>query len=136
MKTAGYSVTPLSKKLGIKTGFKVKTVNAPDYYLKLFSDFPEGVEFYSDKKTKKNFIHLFAKSVNEFEKNFPLLKNEITFDGMIWVSWYKKSSGIKTDLNEKIIRDTGLKLGLVDIKVCAVDDFWSALKFVIPVKNR
>ena len=133
---AGYSSTPLAKKLGIKNGFKIRLINAPDYYFDLFTDLPGDIKILTDKKSKKNFIHLFAKTLNEFEKHIHELKNEIEPDGIIWVSWYKKSAKIPTDTTEDKIRDTALSIGLVDIKVCAVDDVWSGLKLVIPVKQR
>jgi hypothetical protein len=132
----GYSATPLAKKLGIKPGFKMRLINAPDHYFDLFTDMPSDVQLLNDKKSKKNFIHFFAKDVKTYEAHVHDLKNEIEQDGMIWVSWYKKSSKISTDLTEDIIRNTALSIGLVDVKVCAVDDVWSGLKLVIPIKNR
>ncbi len=133
---AGYSATPLAKKLGIKNGFKIRLINEPDYYFKLFTDLPIDIKILTDKKSKKNFIHLFVKTSNDLEKHIHHLKNEIEPDGMIWISWYKKSSKIPTDVTEDKIRNTALSIGLVDIKVCAIDDVWSGLKLVIPVKNR
>ncbi len=133
---AGYSSTPLAKKLGIKNGFKIRLINQPDYYFNLFTDLPNDIKILTDKKSKKNLIHLFVKTLNEFEKTIHELKNEIEPDGIIWVSWYKKSAKILTDVTEDKIRDTALSIGLVDIKVCAVDEIWSGLKLVIPVKDR
>ena len=136
MPTAGYSQTPLAKKLGIKQGYRIKLVNAPAYYSELFTDMPDQVIIDNDGKQKKNFIHFFTKGLDELANSLPQLKKEIVPDGIIWVSWPKKSSAVQTDVSENIIRDIGLKNGLVDIKVCAVDETWSALKFVIPVKDR
>lgn len=136
MKPSGYSGTPLAKKLGIKDGFKVRLINQPEYYFDLFTDMPEEVTFLDDKKTKKNFIHFFTKSAKELEKNIVALRSEIEPDGMIWVSWPKKASKIDTDVTEDMIRHLALSNGLVDIKVCAVDEVWSGLKLVIPVKDR
>jgi hypothetical protein len=133
---AGYSATPLAKKLDIKPGFKMRLINAPDHYFGLFTDMPSDVQLLEDKRAKKNFIHLFAKDVKTYETHIRELKNEIEQDGMIWVSWYKKSAKIPTDLSEDIIRNTALFIGLVDVKVCAVDDVWSGLKLVIPLKDR
>ena len=133
---AGYSATPLAKKLGIKPGFKMRLINAPDYYFDLFTDLPSNIRILKDKKAKKNCIHFFVTGIAALEKNISALKNEIEQDGIIWVSWYKKSSRIATDVTEHKIRETALALGLVDIKVCAIDEFWSGLKLVIPVKNR
>jgi hypothetical protein len=133
---SGYSATPLAKKLGIKPGFKMRLINAPDYYFELFTDIPGDVQLLNDKKSKKNFIHLFAKDAKTYKADIHNLKNEIEQNGMIWVSWYKRSAKIPTDLTEDIIRNTALSIGLVDVKVCAVDDIWSGLKLVIPLKNR
>jgi len=133
---SAYSSTPLAKKLGIKNGFRIRLINEPDYYFNLFTDLPNDIKILADKKPKKNFIHLFVKTLSEFEKYIHELKNEIEADGIIWVSWYKKSAKIPTDVTEDKIRATALSIGLVDIKVCAVDEVWSGLKLVIPVKER
>ena len=136
MKTAGYSGTLLAKKLGIKEKYKIRLVNEPVYYLQLFTDMPVNVEIVADKKIKKNFIHFFALNAKDLHKNILPLKNEIEPNGIIWISWPKKASGIITAVSEDLIRNTALANGLVDIKVCAVDETWSALKLVIPVKER
>jgi hypothetical protein len=136
METAGYSGTPLAKKLGIKEGFNIRIVNAPDYYFNLFSDFPKAIKMLNDPETKKNFIHYFTKEAAELEQDIQSLRKEIYPDGMIWISWPKKASKITTDLSDQIVRELALANGLVDIKVCAVDTIWSGLKFVIPVKDR
>ena len=133
---AGYSSTPLAKKLGIKPGFKMRLINAPDFYFELFADMPDDVNILTDKKIKKNFIHLFVKKPGDLEKYIFEIKNEIEQDGIIWISWYKKSSKIPTDVTEDKIREIALANGLVDIKICAVDNVWSGLKLVIPVKKR
>jgi hypothetical protein len=136
IKPSGYSGTPLAKKLGIKSGFRIKLVNQPNYYFELFDDLPADIKVLNDIKSKKNFIHYFAKSATQLIKDIKSIKNEIEPDGMIWISWSKKTSGIQSDVTENLVRETGLKNGLVDIKVCAVDEIWSGLKFVIPVKDR
>jgi hypothetical protein len=136
MKPSGYSGAPLAKKLGIKPGFKCHLINPPEHYFELFTDMPDAVSFLSDKKAKKNFIHLFTKSAKELEKNITSLRAEIEPDGMIWVSWPKKASKIETDITENEVRNLALTNGLVDVKVCAVDDVWSGLKLVIRVKDR
>jgi hypothetical protein len=136
MKTAGYSGPPLTKKLGIKEGFIIKLVNEPVYYLSLLTDLPENIRFVNDKKTKKDIIHFFTKETEELYKNIVPMKNEIEQNGMIWISWPKKAAKIETDITEDIIRDLALRNGLVDVKVCAVDEIWSGLKLVIPVKDR
>lgn len=136
MKTTGYSGTPLAKKLGIKEGFNIRIVNQPDHYFDLFEDFPENINIRNEKKTKKDFIHFFTTQAKELNKDLFSLKKEIVPNGMIWISWPKKSSGMITDITEDVIRQLALAKGLVDIKVCAVDEVWSGLKLVIPVKDR
>lgn len=136
MQTAGYSGTPLAKKLGIKDGFNIKLINPPKYYLKLFSDFPADTKIIKDNKTKVDFVHFFSTNAEELNIKISALKNQLQPAGMLWVSWYKKSANIPTDVTEDIIRSIALKNGLVDIKVCAVDEKWSGLKLVIPVKDR
>lgn len=133
---AGYSGTPLAKKLGIKSASVVMLVNAPEYYMQLFSDMPAGVHFIDDIALKKNLIHFFTGSLEEFKKDLPRLMQQMKPDGMIWVSWPKKASKVITDVTEDLIRNYALSIGLVDIKVCAVDEVWSGLKLVIPVKDR
>jgi Protein of unknown function (DUF3052) len=136
MATSGYSSTPLSKKLGIKDHFVLSVVNPPDHYFQLFTELPGNIEWVEDPKKKKDLIHYFAKEERGLVKDLLLLKSQIRENGMIWISWPKKASGVKTDLTEDLIRSHALKSGLVDIKVCAVDETWSGLKLVIPVKDR
>jgi len=130
----GYSKTPLAKKLGIKPGFRLKLVNAPDHYFDLFTDMPESVD--KDSKGKMDMVHFFTKDEKELVRLLPKFKTDIMQNGMIWVSWPKKSAKVITDVSENMIRDVALGIGLVDIKVCAVDDVWSGLKLVIPVSDR
>jgi len=136
MDTSGYSGTALAKKLGIKQDYKIKLVNPPDHYFDLFSDLPENVQQVSNTKSKKNLIHFFVSQISKLKAGIPVLKKEIESNGCIWVSWPKKASKIPTDVTEKEVRQIGLENGLVDIKVCAVDDIWSGLKFVIPLSDR
>jgi hypothetical protein len=136
METAGYSGTPLTKKLGIKSGFHISLVNAPEYYLQLFADLPAELYFENKGDIKIDFIHFFTNSKDEFTSLLPLLKDRIKANGMIWVSWPKKASKVPTDITEDIIRNYAIEIGLVDIKVCAVDEIWSGLKLVIPTKDR
>jgi hypothetical protein len=133
---AGYSGTPLAKKLGIKPGFEIKLLNAPEYYFELFTDLPAGLSVNQNTTAKKDFIHFFTKQKEEYLTVLPELILELKPAGMIWVSWPKKSSKVATDVTEDIIRNYALQIGLVDIKVCALDDIWSGLKLVIPVKDR
>ena len=132
---AGYSATPLAKKLGIKEGFKIRIVNQPANYFELFTKMPEKLRILTDKKIKKNLIHYFTRQAEDLYKDIVFLRNEIEQDGSIWISWPKKASKVPTDITEDIIRDLALANGLVDIKVCAVDETWSGLKLVIPVKT-
>jgi hypothetical protein len=132
----GYSGTPLAKKLGIKSGFHIRLINAPENYPMLFTDLPAELYFENEAAVKIDFIHLFTKSKDEYTALLPKLKERIKSNGMIWVSWPKKASKVPTDTTEDIIRNFALQTGLVDIKVCAVDDIWSGLKLVIRVKDR
>ena len=136
MSTAGYSGTPLAKKLGLKEGFVIQLVNPPPYYFELFTDLPNGLTENDNPNTPKHFIHFFTKSIQELDKELPKLKLALSQNGCIWISWPKKASKVATDLDGNIVRKTGLDTGLVDIKVCAVDTIWSGLKFVIPVRDR
>ena len=136
MATAGYSGTPLLKKLGIKPEMKVLLINNPDDYYKILE------ADISDQLCKKNetpeFIHLFVKNSSEFEAAMKKLKPFCRQNPnlTIWVSWYKKAAKIETDITEDVIRNYALKNDLVDVKVCAVNDIWSGLKLVVPVAKR
>jgi len=134
---SGYSGTPLVKKLGIKPGFKILPVYQPDYYFNLLEGLPEDVqsiEYESDQIA--DFIHLFVKDEKILLHELPKLKNRMAINGMLWISWPKKSSKVPTEVDETLVRKSGLNTGLVDIKICAVDDIWSGLKFVYRVKDR
>ena len=131
---AGYSGTPLVKKIGIKPGHRVWFVGEPAAFRKELGRLPEGVVSSDDKNV--DVIVGFAPSRAALEKHLRAAKSKMAQDGMFWAAWPKKASGVATDLNENIVREIGLKAGLVDVKVCAVDETWSGLKFVIPVKNR
>jgi len=135
MKSAGYSGTPLSKKLGIRENSSIAVMHAPVPYTDLFDHFPENVRISSDH-SPKDLIHYFTTSSKQLVKDMYVLKKGITQDGCIWISWPKKSSKVPTDINEDLIRNIAIQNGLVDIKVCAVNETWSALKLVIPVKDR
>jgi hypothetical protein len=132
----GYSGTPLPKKLGIKAGFRVMLMNCPaEVRLELNAELGT-CEIVSDGKTPLDFAMLFTKSKPALAKEFQRITKRLAPSGMLWVSWPKKSSGVVTDLDENIIREIGLAAGLVDVKVCAVTDVWSGLKFVRRVKDR
>jgi len=133
---AGYSGTALLKKLGIKQGFKVCFIGEPMTYIEDLGPLPLGVKKVALSKGPLDLIHLFAPGRAIYEKQLLAAKKALAPHGMIWASWTKKSSKIVTDLTEEHVRNFALKNGLVDIKVCAVDETWSALKLVIPVKDR
>ena len=136
MATAGYSGTPLMKKLGIKAEMRVLLINKPDDYYKLLET------DIKDQSIKKNeppdFVHLFVKNTKEFETEMKKLKSVYKQNPniTIWVSWYKKAAKIETDVTEDVIRNYALRNDLVDVKVCAVSDIWSGLKLVVPVAKR
>jgi hypothetical protein len=132
---AGYSGTPLVKKLGIKPDHRLGLVGAPKGFAKELVDLPATVKAVGDRAEAEVAI-VFANSLAEFQARFAAAAKRMTTAGMIWAAWPKKASGIQSDLDESKIRDYGLSIGLVDIKVCAINETWSGLKFVIPVKDR
>lgn len=137
MPTAGYSGTPLVKKLGIKPGFAILIKNEPAAYWDWIAPIPEDLTVVQrSRKRGVDFIHLFVKRRKDFENDFVKLKDQLTNTGMLWVSWPKKSSKVPSDLDETIIRNYGLAKGLVDVKVCAIDETWSGLKFMYRIKDR
>jgi hypothetical protein len=134
---AGYSGTPLTKKLGIKEGFRVGLVNSPKGFQKELEGLPEDVSISTERLAKSlDLIMFFVDSEKALKKEFPRLAQKLVSDGMIWVAWPKKSSAVETDLSFDNVQRTGLQAGLVDVKICAVNDIWSGLKFVYRVKDR
>jgi len=133
---AGYSGTPLPQKLAIKPGLTVVTINAPANYRRLLGQIPDSVTFSERLKSGSSFVHLFTSRRSEMQKKMSILRDKISDNGAIWVSWPKESSGISTDVTEDVIREIALPLGFVDIKVCAVDETWSGLKLMIRRENR
>ena len=132
----GYSGTPLPKKLGIKEGFRVSFTNAPWDVVAELKPSLEKCRFADGAKSPLDLAMIFATSAASLTKNFKRAAKQLTPSGMLWISWPKKSSGVATDLNENVVRDIGLAAGLVDVKVCAVTDVWSGLKFVRRLKDR
>lgn len=132
----GYSGTPLAKKLGIKDSFRVALLHVPDDVKTELRDAFAKCQVSKLESGQLDFIFLFAKSVAGLERELVPAAKALAPAGLLWVSWPKKASGVATDLTEDVIRNSGLDAGLVDIKVCAVTEIWSGLKFVIPVKNR
>lgn len=133
---AGYSGTPLQKKLGIKPGHRLYVVNAPAEYFNWISPLPEDVKVLRKVATELDMIHWFIQDQSAFKKQFDAMKKALAKNGMLWVSWPKKASKVPTDLDENIIREYSLDHGLVDVKVCAVSDVWSGLKLVYRLKDR
>ncbi len=134
--TTGYSGTPLVQKLGIKSGFTVLTIGAPDDYTALLGD-PYDIKIIADKPAgRPDMIHFFTNTRDALFARLAEMRNVIYPDGAIWVSWYKKASKLPTEITEDTIREAAIPLGLVDIKVCAVDEKWSGLKLVIRKENR
>lgn len=134
--SSGYSGTPLVKKLGIQEGFLLLFINQPAHYFDLVGKFPNHTRIVDSEKAGVDFVHLFAHDAKSLRILLPRAKNCIVKNGMIWVSWPKKSSKVPTDLDENIIREYALEIGLVDVKVCAVDEVWSGLKLVYRLKDR
>ena len=138
MPTPEYSQKPIYQKLGLKTGDTLKLINAPNNYPEILSETPENIQYIpeADTLTQVNIIHFFPQSIEDYEIQINNLKNQILPNGTIWVSWDKTKSKLPHQLNENIIRDTALALGLVDVKVCSVSDTWSGLKLVWRKENR
>ena len=133
---AGYSKTPLVKKLGIKPGFRLIILNAPKNYGQTLGELPANVTVADTLVGPFDFIHFFITQREALVNEFPRLKQALAPDGMLWISWPKRSAKVETDLTEDIIRAVGLDNGLVDVKVAAVDEVWSGLKFVYRLKDR
>jgi hypothetical protein len=135
--TAGYSGKPLAAKLGLKAGHRLLLRNVPDNYLaELLGELPAEVTVTDEADGHFDVIHFFTRESQALREQFPILKAHLTQAGAVWISWPKGSSKVPTDLNENLIREIGLDAGLVDVKVAAVDAVWSALKFVIRLKDR
>jgi hypothetical protein len=134
---AGYSGTPLVKKLGFKEGFRAGLVNPPKGFQKELAPLPNEVRMSVGSLTKPlDLIILFADSQKMLKKEFPRSARKLIQHGMLWIAWPKKASGVATDLSDNIVRDIGLSAGLVDVKVCAINDVWSGLKFVYRLEDR
>ncbi|MEM7369543.1 MAG: DUF3052 family protein [Bacteroidota bacterium] len=134
---AGYSGTPLLKKLGIKPDTQLLWVDAPSQYTDLLGPLPKDIQFLTEEgKEQADFIHVFMLRKDQLANQLLRLKPRLKKEGMIWISWPKQRSSISTDLNRETIREAGLETGLVDVKVCAIDADWSGLKFVYRKKDR
>ena len=134
---AGYSKNPLWRKLGLKESFQCHLFQSPENYFELLEENPAGTQWDEDfSRGPYDFIHVFLRDQKSLEKGFKAWKSGLKKDGSLWVSWPKGSSKLVTDLNGNIVREHGLKEGLVDVKVCAVDEDWSGLKFMFRKKDR
>jgi len=134
--TTGYSGTPLAKKLGIKQGMCVVVVDGPEDYTDLIAPIPDAVKITNSLQKDADILHLFTNSRNGLFNGLATAKHHIKQNGSIWVSWYKKAAKLPTEITEDTIRAAAFPLGLVDVKVCAVDEKWSGLKLVIRKENR
>jgi len=133
---AGYSGTPLVKKLGFKPGMRVVFVGDPPHYAGLLGPLPDGTRLLSRAGADMDLIHVFCRTERELERRLANLEPRLARDGALWVSWPKKTSSLASDLTGDGVRAAGLATGLVDVKVCAVDEDWSGLKFVRRLKDR
>jgi hypothetical protein len=131
---AGYSGTPLVDKLGIKPGSRMHFVGAPPSLPDALGPLPDGAREVA--RGALDFAMLFVSDRSDLEKRFAKLRDRLVPNGMLWVSWPKKSSGVATNLTEDVVRTVGLAAGVVDVKVCAVDETWSGLKFVRRIRDR
>jgi hypothetical protein len=133
---AGYSGTPLPRKLGLKPPLTLVAIDAPREYLSWLGELPAGIRVASRLGKPLQAAHLFVTKRSVLEKKLAALRKALEQDGFVWVSWPKKASKVQTDIGEDQIREIALPLGFVDIKVCAVSDVWSGLKLVIRRKER
>lgn len=133
---AGYSKRSLVEKLGIKSGYLFRLINAPSGYAALLGPLPDGVVLIDGEGHDLDLVQWFVMRRHEVYAEFASLAGQIKRSGTLWVSWPKRASGVVTDLDENVIRETGLATGLVDVKVIAVDQTWSGLKFVYRLKDR
>lgn len=133
---AGYSGTPLARKLGIRPNERVIAINPPSHYKRLLADLPDGAMITNRLPKGAKFVHVFAAERADLAKHLAVLRGKLADDGVLWVSWPKKSAKVPTDITEDTIREVALPLGFVDVKVCAVDEIWSGLKLMIRRENR
>lgn len=133
---AGYSGTPLARKLGIKEGSRVLVLGAPEGYESMLAPLPPGVTFVTQATRDVDLAQVFVTRRAELEQQLAALRRQLRVDAAVWVSWPKKSAKVPTDVTEDTIRTVALPLGFVDIKVCAVSDVWSGLKVVVRKELR
>jgi hypothetical protein len=133
---AGYSGTPLPKKLGIKEGSRIALISAPKDFARSLGKLPQNARIVTRVTKPLDIVLLFVLNERALLRDFEKLAKKLARNGMIWVAWPKKSSGVATDLSFERVQRIGLDSGLVDVKICAIDDVWSGLKFVIRLKDR
>jgi hypothetical protein len=133
---AGYSGTPLVRKLGFKPGMRAHYVAAPDGFDALLGELPDGVRVLGRPAPQLDLVVLFVLTRAELERRLAGLHAKLVQDGMLWVAWPKRASKVPTDMTEDVVRDVALPRGLVDVKVCAIDETWSSLKLVIRKELR
>jgi hypothetical protein len=133
---AGYSGTPLPRKLGIVDGTRLALISAPKGFEDTLGGLPPGVSVSEQARGRLDVIVFFATRRRELERRFPVLARALVPAGGLWVGWPKRTSGVATDVTENVARDVGLTAGLVDNKVCAIDDIWSGLRFVYRLADR
>ena len=133
---AGCSAAPLVKKIGIREGFRVALVNAPEHLIELLGPLPADAQIVVRLTNNLDVIMLFVSDEATLRKKFATLADKLVTNGMIWIAWPKKSAKVKTNLTFEVVQRIGLDYGLVDVKICAIDDVWSGLKFVYRLKDR
>lgn len=133
---AGYSKRPLAAKLGFAEGQRVCVLAAPEGYREMLGPLPDGLRWARTLRGRFDLIHCFTRSRAELTRRFPKLRDAVDVGGALWISWPKRASGVATDLTEDVIRRVALDSGMVDVKVCAVDDVWSGLKLVFRNADR
>ena len=136
METFGYSGKPTFEKLGLKSGMRVLLISPPQNIAEILRGMPHDVLFLDTPESDLDCILFFVNEVQGFENQLITFKDKIKSNGMVWIAWYKKTAKLPTELNENMVRDTALASGLVDVKVCAIDEIWSGLKLVIRKKDR
>ncbi|SRR5258705_9784987 len=133
---AGYSETPLAKKLGVRENLRLALINAPRDFQAQLGDLPTDTKIVKRLTKPLDLVLLFVDSEKNLANQFPTVANKLSTNGMIWIAWPKKSSGVATDLSFERVQRIGLACRLVDVKICAIDEVWSGLKFVYRLKDR
>ena len=136
MSTAGYSGMPLPRKLGLKPGMQAAWLGAPPHFPDLLGPLPDGVRLKTRAVAPLDLVVLFVTRRSELARRLPALRGAVAPDGAVWAAWPKRASAVETDVTEDVVREVALPLGLVDVKVCAIDEIWSGLRLVIRKELR